>query len=87
MESIDLTPEGLTTPEGIARVNRATEAQQNAIARAANALDSLLDMLSCVEFYGSEHETLQEAREARALRRAADEELIRSLCGRPPAGR
>jgi hypothetical protein len=42
-DTIDLTPRGLTTPEGAQRVNAATEAFEHATANVANAATSFFD--------------------------------------------
>lgn len=85
MEPIELTPAGMSTPEGVARVNRAVAAQARAVADAADALRDLLTALEGVEFrHPATRLAKREALRAHAHRRASDEEFLRALAGHPP---
>lgn len=85
MEPIEIKPAGLTTPDGVARVNRAVEAQARAVADAADALRDLLQALEGVEFRDPAIRLAKrEAARVHSLRRASDEEFLRALAGHPP---
>lgn len=84
MEPIELIPAGMSTPAGVARVNRAVEAQRNAITDAANALSELLSALDGVSLPSRVCDALDDARGAHTRRRASDEEFLRALAGHPP---
>lgn len=74
-DTIDCTPRGCQTPEGVARVNAAMEALEAATARCANVLqDALRD-----ERLASGRKI---AREAVDAREAAFQALVRALGGR-----
>lgn len=86
MKRILLTPAGLETPEGIARTNRAVAAQETAVLNSANALRDLIDALRHERdrLSSSACAALDEAIDVQDARRAADEEVLRSISGHPP---
>lgn len=99
-DTVDLTPAGLRTQEGIARVNAATERMHDTKAALANFLDNL-----CKETGGATaeqqarilHSNLrsnghdgggfdcEELAELVDAGRKAEEEFLRALCNRPKA--
>lgn len=84
--TIDITPVGLKTPEGIERVTKAQQAWDNSHAAVANALTRLYEDLRMQgyipkENYGEEIEEIDALIERRA---EAQEEFLRSLAGAPP---
>lgn len=92
-KTLEVTPVGLQTPEGAARVNAAMEAQKRAIDRCANMLDDCAEMLGQLLDGHAHEETLVAAKEAwkeaqRAIeaRRAANDELLRAIAGAPKRG-
>jgi hypothetical protein len=89
MKTVDLTPVGCSTPEGIARVNRAVDAMHGANAGCVNALRELLDALDVLASMRPLGEEMTEAQaEARAAMRqqiVAQDEFLRALAGRPAA--
>lgn len=74
METIDITPFGAKTPEGVARINKAVDKLHDANAECANVLRALVDDRSIDD---------SDANEALAKRDYACEELVRAVAGRP----
>lgn len=72
-EKVDITPVGCKTPEGIARVNAAVDRINDANARCAELLEIYYEDISASE----------DAKAVLDERKAATEELLRALAGRP----
>jgi len=98
IETIDMTPAGLKTPEGVERVNKAVAAQEQAIVRVANTASQFIRdygwiLENAAENYralGMEHEdarellvSLKELRADMDARAVAGDQFVRALCGRP----
>ena len=95
-ETIDITPPGLQTPEGIARVNEAVKAQEQAIVHVANVATFFINNYAWViegaakrcanplENGDAEEmlKDLDEVREAIKQRNAAGDEFLLALAGR-----
>jgi len=79
-KSVDITPRGAQTPEGIARINAATERLEKANAECANALEEVLAIGKSEWLKGAARVA---ALEAVAERKAATEEFLRALAGVP----
>lgn len=96
IERIDITPHGMQTEEGIARVNHACEAFEGATALVANAAASFFDSQRCILLeitrgatISSEERAqlrceLRELEEAISLRNQKQEEFLRAVAGHPP---
>ncbi len=87
-ESIDLTPAGLQTQEGIKRNRKAIDALSNAN---ANLLNSLMECLTAdgtlqysLKMLGLSAEDISIVLGHADARKAATEEFLRSLTGAPP---
>jgi hypothetical protein len=96
-ETITLTPRGMETQEGVERVNRAMEAQSNAIANVANlatefirqhgwCIDQAIDRLPNDDGDAETiREDLKELLHAIRERSKAQEEFLRAVAGAPAA--
>lgn len=83
-QTIDLTPAGCQTPEGIARVNAALRAVDEANAECARLLDEHAgDLAPMLRHLGAWDDVMA----ARARRDDANEEFLRALSHAPAASR
>ena len=85
--TIDLTPRGLQTPEGTARVNKAASEFEDATAQVANLATQFLELIQpeLAHLEPDARETYTELRAAMTTRAARQEEFLRSIAGAPPA--
>jgi hypothetical protein len=86
VKSIDITPAGLQTQEGIARVNEATREFEDSAAALANAamefFDTLEDdILHCMEMYEGVADDVHEMRTLIVARRRKQDAFLRALTG------
>ena len=80
-DTIDITPVGLQTPDGEKRVNLAMQVVDSANALVADIATRMVDRLAAnKQWLSEEHDTLKEAVERR---KAAYEELLRAVAGKP----
>jgi hypothetical protein len=77
--TIDITPVGMQTPEGVARVNAAIKEQDNAILDCANLLGELVMHITDNE---ETHDVLVDVKAALSRRKAASEAFLRAVAGR-----
>jgi hypothetical protein len=77
MTTIDLTPEGMRTPEGCKRVAEAQAKLENAQCACARLLSEIVD-----EGFGYCNERKEEARDTVKAWKDATEEFLRAVCGR-----
>ncbi len=94
-KTIDMTPEGLTTKEGIRRSNAAIQAFTDATAEVANLLTNLLgpqpdkvehNLRAWAKAFGDDldEDDLQDVVRAIKVRANAQEEMLRSITGAKP---
>lgn len=93
-DDFDMTPEGVKTQDGIRRYNEAEQAFSDATAQVANLLTDLLgghdNMVFSLRLLreqcdeGFDEDDIEAAHRAVTARQAAQEELLRSICGAPP---
>lgn len=84
--TIDFTPKSLTTPGGIARVNKATQEFEDSAAALANAAIAFFDtheddILHCMEMYEGIADDVQDIRALIVTRRQKQEAFLRALSG------
>ena len=84
--TIDITPRGLTTPEGIARVNNATREFESSAAELANAAIQFFNqyeehILHCMEMYEGVKDDVTEIRALIDARLEKQEAFLRALAG------
>jgi hypothetical protein len=78
-ETIDITPDSLKTPEGVARINRALNEFQNATAEVANEAEQILRMHDSGTI---EAEDWQDFRAIVSRRHETQETFLRAIGGR-----
>ncbi len=87
-KTIDLTPLGLTTPEGVKRNRRAVQALDSATADLCNMLMQTMETPCSLEDslrkLGLDKDETDDVLQAVKRRRDATEEFLRSLCGAAP---
>lgn len=86
--TIDLTPEGCKTPEGAARVRKATQEFEDANAAVANKATEFLDtheddILHCMEMYEGIADDVRELRALIVARRKKQDAFLRAVAGNP----
>lgn len=78
-ETVDITPESLKTPEGIARVSKAMEEFSDETANVANLAHGLVRAYD----HGEDlKEEMQDLRAAIAVRETKQDALLRAVAGR-----
>lgn len=85
--TVDLTPAGCQTPEGVARVNAAMRDVDQANAECARLLDSFLGYVAMLGMREAWAEVREEVSAAMLKRREATEEFLRALSNAPAASR
>jgi hypothetical protein len=89
MTVIDITPEGVKTPEGRERVNKAIAANHDALLRGSQALRTLMDALKADGYYtnyrnrdGEVQEAMREGEDALAHWSETGEAMCLAIAGR-----
>jgi hypothetical protein len=87
-DTIDITPEGARTPEGVARINTAMDKKAEADAQARSLLSELIDSFGdeILDLLRQRGEPSLYPEIELALRKVkqADHELVHAIAGRPP---
>ena len=86
VRTIDITPRGLTTPEGVERVRKATEEFESSVAEVANAATNFFnqyeaDLLHCMEMYEGVKDDVTEIRALIDARSEKQEAFLRAVAG------
>lgn len=86
-KTIDITPAGLRTQDGIERTNKAVSEFNDSTAQVANLATELFDMLIQSDLFTpvrhQYREEIAEMKSAIELRRDRQEEFLRAIAGAP----
>jgi hypothetical protein len=86
VRTVDITPRGLTTPEGVERVGKATQEFESSVAELANAAVHFFnqyeaELLHCMEMYEGVKDDIAEIRVLIDARLEKQEAFLRAVAG------